>query len=172
VCNLPRPNSSRFEVFGSSTSGEISDNTFRRLIGMVPPQVIATAYGVIEERMVDVSRFIDQWLAYQTLWDTQISDVSAVVGKDISTWQALLVESADARSALDLSATTAAFGPISVKYNKVQSQVSDPHHFPSLAHSLSLLMQLFPFALDQSQVRCVAEGVAVIFCWCVVTVCS
>ena len=137
VCDLPRPNSSRFEVFGSSPSGEISDQTFCRLIGMVPSQVVAAAYGVIEERMVDVSRFIDQWLAYQTLWDTQITDVSAVVGNDISTWQALLVESAEARSALDLSATTAAFGPISVKYNKVQSQVSNHSHpFPSLARCL------------------------------------
>jgi dynein heavy chain 1 len=124
VCDLSRPNSSRFEVFGSGAMGESTDRTFRRLIGMVPRKVIASAYRVIEERVVDVSDFIDQWLAYQTLWDTQISDVAATVGKDISKWQALLVESAEARSALDLSATTAEFGPISVKYNKVQSQAS------------------------------------------------
>lgn len=124
VCNLPRPNSSRFEVFDSNTDGKAGDETFRYLVDMVPSQVLAMAYRVVEERMSAVSDFISQWLAYQTLWDTQVSDVSAKVGKDISKWQALLLESADARSALDLSATTAEFGPISVKYNKVQSQAS------------------------------------------------
>ena len=127
VCDLPRPNSSRFDIFGSSPSGAFIDRTFRSLIGMVPPKVVAAAYGVIEERMVDISCFIDQWLAYQTLWDTQITDVLVMIGKDISTWQALLVESAEARSALDLSSTTAEFGPICVKFNKVQSQASGHH---------------------------------------------
>lgn len=127
VSNLPRPKSGRFEVFdntATSYQGPDDDATFDRLIHMVPSATVAQAYGRVEERIVDVADFIDQWLAYQTLWDTQVSDVAASVGTDIEKWQALLLESAEARSALDLSATFAEFGPVAVKYNKVQSQIN------------------------------------------------
>lgn len=126
VCNLSRLNSGRFEVFDSAPGPHRNsqDRTFSHLIGMIPANVLATAYSVVEERMVDFASFIDQWLAYQTLWDTQVSDVAASVGKDIEKWQSLLIESAEARAALDLSATMTEFGPISVKYNKVQSQIN------------------------------------------------
>lgn len=126
VCNLSRLNSGRFEVFDSTPNphGNSSDLTFHHLIGMVPAPVVAKAYETVEARMLDCAGFIDQWLAYQTLWDTQVSDVAASVGKDIHKWQSLLIESADARAALDLSATAAEFGPISVRYNKVQSQIN------------------------------------------------
>ncbi|KAL3939676.1 MAG: hypothetical protein SGBAC_005637 [Bacillariaceae sp.] len=127
VCNLPRPKSGRFEVFGNTATsyvGPVDEETFDRIIHMVPSKVVAQAYGRIEERIVDVADFIDQWLAYQTLWDTQVSDVAASVGADIKKWQALLLESAEARSALDLSATFAEFGPVAVRYNKVQSQIN------------------------------------------------
>lgn len=127
VCNLPLPKSGRFEVFDNTASaqkGPAAEETFGRLIHLVPAETIAQAYGRVEERIVDIADFIDQWLAYQTLWDTQVSDVAAAVGSDIEKWQALLLESAEARSALDLSATVAEFGPVLVKYNKVQSQIN------------------------------------------------
>ena len=130
VCDLKRPKSGRFEVFDnattgiSSSSGSQTADTFDRLIHMVPSEILTQAYARIEERIVDMAYFVDQWLAYQTLWDTQISDVAASVGTDIDKWQALLFESAEARSALDLSSTSSEFGPVTVKYNKVQSQIT------------------------------------------------
>lgn len=126
VCNLPRPKSGRFEVFDSDTSpnGKVDTDTFDRLITMVPAAVVAQAYDRVEERLDETSDFIDQWLAYQTLWDTQVSDVAAAVGNDIEKWQALLLESADARAALDSASTQAEFGPVAVRYHKVQSQIN------------------------------------------------
>jgi dynein heavy chain 1 len=91
---------------------------------MVPAETLTVAYQVLDERVTEMSLFVDQWLAYQTLWDTQVSDIASQVGNDIEMWQALLIESAEARSAVDLSATSAEFGPISVKYSKVQSQIT------------------------------------------------
>jgi len=67
---------------------------------------------------------VDQWLAYQTLWDTQVSDVAAAVGSDVQKWQALLLEAAEARSTLDSLASISEFGLIVVKYGKVQSQIN------------------------------------------------
>jgi dynein heavy chain 1 len=127
VCNLPRPKSGRYEVFdddGAANSGKAEATTFERLITMVPESIVAKAYELVEARVIDMATFVDQWLAYQTLWDTQVADVATAVGKDIPKWQALLLESAEARSAVDMSATSSEFGPVVVKYNKVQSQIT------------------------------------------------
>ena len=127
VCNLPRPKSGRYEVFddGAAAGNATSEaTTFERLITMVPSAIIAKSYELVEARVIDMAAFVDQWLAYQTLWDTQVADVATSVGKDIEKWQTLLLESAEARSAVDMSATSSEFGPVVVKYNKVQSQIT------------------------------------------------
>jgi dynein heavy chain 1 len=125
VCSLQRPKSGRYEVF-DNTANELSsaDQTYDQLITMVPPTILAMAYERVEEYIVAMSKFVDQWLAYQTLWDTQVAEVATSVGADIEKWQAVLMESAEARSAVDLSATSAEFGPVTVKYSKVQSQIT------------------------------------------------
>ena len=135
VCNLQRPKSGRFEVFddgpanggvsgggGGAPGSEVQ--TFERLIAMVPAAIISKSYELVEARVSDMAMFVDQWLAYQTLWDTQVADVSTQVGNDIGKWQLLLKESAEARFAVDMSATSSEFGPMVVNYNKVQSQIT------------------------------------------------
>ena len=125
ACDLPRPKSGRYEVFDDAAVDAVAEaTTFERLIYMVPPSIVAKSYALMEARVLDMSAFVDQWLAYQTLWDTQVADVAASVGKNIEQWQTLLVESAEARSAVDMSATSSEFGPVLVKYNKVQSQIT------------------------------------------------
>ena len=125
VCNLPRLKSGRYEVFDDeAASGSNEATTFERLIAMVPSSIVAKSYELIEARVIDMATFVDQWLAYQTLWDTQVADVATSVGKDIEKWQVLLLESAEARSAVDMSATSSEFGPVVVRYNKVQSQIT------------------------------------------------
>ena len=129
VCDLPRPRSGRFEVFDSRTgkasdTPEEAEETFYHLIHRAAADNVSKAYGTVEGHINDLSTFVNQWLAYQTLWDTRVSDVAASVGEDIDQWQALLLEATEARAALDSSATAAQFGPVSVKYNKVQSQIN------------------------------------------------
>ncbi|KAG7353523.1 dynein family protein [Nitzschia inconspicua] len=125
VCNLQRPKSGRYEVFDDAAkSGSKSEDTFDCLVGMVPAETVSTAYARVEECVAEMSAFVDQWLAYQTLWDTQVADVAASVGNDIEKWQKLLLESAEARSAVDLSSTSTDFGAVTVKYSKVQSQIT------------------------------------------------
>ena len=129
VCGLPRPKSGRYEVFDAITAkpaeigGVTKDETFDNVIELVPPEIVSEAYASIERHIKDASTFVDQWLAYQTLWDTSVSEVASTVGNDILKWQDLLLEAAEARSTLDSSANIAVYGPIFVKYGKVQSQV-------------------------------------------------
>jgi dynein heavy chain 1 len=128
VCDLPRPRSGRFEVFDSRTgkadASEEEEETFHHLIYKSSADNVSTAYETVEKHIQDLSSFVNQWLAYQTLWDTRVSDVASSVGEDIDQWQSLLLEATEARAALDSSATAAQFGPMSVKYNKVQSQIN------------------------------------------------
>lgn len=131
VCMLPRPTSGRFEVFDTRTGADKSANTgltvtqtFHHLPSLIEPEVLAKAYNVIESHMQHFSQFVSQWLAYQTLWDTRASDASSVVGEDMDRWQKLLIEAANARSALDATPTLAEFGPVVVKYDKIQSQIN------------------------------------------------
>lgn len=126
VCDLRLPKSGRFEVFGSEAkSGDgQGDETYHYLINKVPAPILAEAYETIDSHVVAVASFVDQWLAYQTLWDTQVADVAASVGNDIEKWHSLLVEAAESRATLDSSGNHAEFGPVVVKYGKVQSQIN------------------------------------------------
>jgi dynein heavy chain 1 len=129
VCNLYRPKSGRYEVFDnitpkSSAGSNDETETFDDLIRLLPSTIVSEAYMSIEGHISETATFVDQWLAYQTLWDTQVSDVAASVGSDIAKWQALLIEASQARTTLDASASLAEFGPVTVKYGKVQSQIN------------------------------------------------
>jgi dynein heavy chain 1, cytosolic len=127
VCNLPRPRSGRFEVFDSRTGQSREKETedkFSDLIYRVDVQHMREAYSNTELHIREMSNFVAQWCAYQTLWDTRVSDVASQVGEDIDKWQSLLSEASEARAALDSVATIATFGPVNVRYNKVQAQIN------------------------------------------------
>ena len=129
VCQLPKPKSGRFEVFDtltakSSKHGEVSHATFDHVVKLVPPHIVADAYASIEDHINDASIFLNQWLSYQVLWDMQVADVVVAVGADVDLWRSLLLEASEARSTLDSSATVSLFGPVSVHYGKVQSQIN------------------------------------------------
>lgn len=130
VCKLPRPRSGRFEVFDSMTGKTSAGGedevvaTFNNLIHNVNNEIVSSAYATVESHIQNLTTFVNQWLSYQTLWDTRVSDVAASVGSNIDLWQSLLMEATEARSTLDSSATVAEFGPVTVNYNKVQSQIN------------------------------------------------
>jgi len=125
VCSLKSPQSGRFEVFDSNADESLTvKSTFGHLVHEINPVTLAKAYGCIEVHMHSVSDFVSQWLAYQTLWDTRVVDVASAIGDDMSLWHSVLGEAAAARSALDSSRESSQFGPIVVKFDKVQSQIN------------------------------------------------
>jgi dynein heavy chain 1 len=130
VCSLPRPKSGRYEVFDSATphksdmAADAASSTFSSIIYSIPSKLVAGAYAVMERHIDEAAAFVDQWLEYQSLWDTQVSDVTTAVGADITKWQALLLSTAQSRSTLDSAASTAEFGPFTIKFGKVQSQIN------------------------------------------------
>ena len=123
VCTLPCLNSGRFEVFESNSSGKAKD-TFHYVSNSVSPEVLANAYSAVESHIQKLSVFVQKWLAYQTLWDTSTQDVAGTVEGSLERWHELILQVSAARSTLDASSTVTEFGPIVVRYNKVQSQIN------------------------------------------------
>ena len=128
VCKLSRPSSGRFEVFDQQSITQslstVDESSFSHLVNFVKPETLSSAYECVESHIINLSDFVNQWLVYQSLWDTRLQDVTGAIGEDLDNWMALLVEARDAREALDSSSTLAKFGPVSVRYDKVQSQVN------------------------------------------------
>jgi dynein heavy chain 1, cytosolic len=130
ACGLPRPKSGRYEVFDSATprnsthGADAGTATFGEIMHNLPAKLVTEAYSVMDHHIRSASVFVDQWLAYQVLWDSQVSDILSSVGTDIERWQTLLIQASNARSTLDTSASTAEFGPFVVRFGKVQSQIN------------------------------------------------
>jgi dynein heavy chain 1 len=126
VCSLKSPQSGRFEVFESSSSdlphGQIE--TFSHLVNEINPITLAKAYGCIESHMHSISLFVSSWLAYQTLWDTRVADAASAIGEDMDLWYSVLNEAAVARNTLDTSRSFSKFGPVTIKFDKVRSQIN------------------------------------------------
>eukprot|EP00804_Cyclotella_cryptica_P026574 CCRYP_014010-RA/>CCRYP_014010-RA protein AED:0.03 eAED:0.03 QI:237/1/1/1/0.92/0.78/14/3696/3180 len=125
VCTLPCLNSGRFEVFETQAgSVHTRNDNFHHLVNDVSPEILSSAYSVVEFHIQNLSRFVNRWLAYQTLWDTQVSEVASAVDADINKWHELILEASSARNTLDSTAAATEFGPIVVRYNKALSQVN------------------------------------------------
>lgn len=81
-------------------------------------------YESIEERLHQVSEYVDIWLQYQALWDMEATTVFNRLGNDLNMWQRLLEEIRRSRRTFDNSESEKRFGPIVIVYGQVQSSVS------------------------------------------------
>lgn len=125
VCTLPCLNSGHFEVFESKLGSVHTGNgTFNHLVNDISPEILLNAYSAVEFHIQNLSRFVNRWLAYQTLWDTKVSEVASSVNGDINKWHELIIEASSARNTLDSTAAATKFGPIVVTYNKALLQVN------------------------------------------------
>ena len=124
ICALPCLNSGRFDVFEKKSNVGETDEIFFDIVNSVSPEALSKSNYSVEAHILSLSQFVNQWLAYQTLWDTQVSDVAAEVDGDLKGWHKLIVEASAARATLDETSSVSEFGPIHVKYNTVHSQVN------------------------------------------------
>jgi dynein heavy chain 1, cytosolic len=70
VCSLPKPLSGKYEVFDGSGPREASTDskiaTFEHVLAMVPKTIVAQFYQVADFHIHEASKFVVQWLDYQT----------------------------------------------------------------------------------------------------------
>lgn len=123
VCHLPTIKSSRYEMkmnFPSSRKSELrfSDLPSRCVMDL------STVYKMIEDKLQDVTRYVDKWLQFQSLWDLQAEHVYDILGEDLANWHQLLQEIRKTRETFDTSESSRSFGNITIDYEQVQTKVN------------------------------------------------
>lgn len=118
--------------------------TFRDLLTKLPgsSQILESAYRSIENILDQVSKYVDEWLRYQSLWDLQSDALVKRFGENVDLWMKLLTDIKKSRATFDTSYTRKEFGPVVVDFGKVQSKVSlkyDSWHKDALSKFGNLL---------------------------------
>ncbi|OZJ04271.1 hypothetical protein BZG36_02479 [Bifiguratus adelaidae] len=124
VCHLPRIKSSRYEDGLRVDVIEQDIPTFASLLTHVEDVNLRNVYTMLEDKVQEVSKYVNIWLRYQSLWDLEATQVFNILGEDLAKWQQILAEIKKARSTFDNSETEQSFGPIVIDYEQVQSKVN------------------------------------------------
>ncbi|KAI9494709.1 dynein heavy chain [Zychaea mexicana] len=127
ICHLPRVQSSRYEGGLSVKDNPSVEKTYASLLTRMGDGSLKTAYQIIEDKIGQVSEYVNIWLQYQSLWDLESNHVFNILGDDLSKWQQILLEIKKARSTFDNSETDQSFGPLVVDYEQVQSKVNQKY---------------------------------------------
>lgn len=120
VCNLPIIMSSRYEM-------KINVNGPGARFIHLPSRCIdelSTVYQTIEDRINDISGYVNKWLQFQSLWDLEPEHVYDVLGDDLAKWLQLLQEIRKTRETFDTSESSKSFGKVTIDYEQVQTKVT------------------------------------------------
>ncbi|KAJ8651627.1 hypothetical protein O0I10_012803 [Lichtheimia ornata] len=127
ICHLPRIQSSRYEGGLSVKDNPSVEKSYSSLLTRLGDGSLESAYQIIEDKINQVSEYVNIWLQYQSLWDLESNHVFNILGDDLSKWQQILLEIKKARSTFDNSETEQPFGPLVVDYEQVQSKVNQKY---------------------------------------------
>ena len=66
--------------------------TYKSLLTKLPggPGILEKAYSAVDKTITDVTKYVDEWLRYQALWDLQPDSLVVRFKEDISQWMQLL----------------------------------------------------------------------------------
>ncbi|KAI9809961.1 MAG: hypothetical protein M1825_000394 [Sarcosagium campestre] len=123
VCNLQKVKASRYEMKLDLDDRRASEISFADLPGRCAND-LTRAYTTVESRIQTVSRYVDKWLQFQSLWDLQSEQVYDALGGSLSKWLQLLQEIRKTRATFDTSEVRRTFGNISIDYEQVQTKVN------------------------------------------------
>lgn len=121
VCNLKKVKASRYEM--SLNTGNDTEARFTDLPGSCTDS-LSRVYTAIETKLLDISRYVDKWLQFQSLWDLQSEQVYEILGEQLAKWLQLLQEIRKTRSTFDTTEVSRSFGHLTIDYDQVQTKVN------------------------------------------------
>ncbi|KAL1976030.1 hypothetical protein VTN31DRAFT_4422 [Thermomyces dupontii] len=122
ICNLEKIKSSRYQI-----SIDVDESQRPDTFGNLPEHCTAElteVYHTIEARLEEISKYVDKWLQFQSLWDLQAERVYEILGDNLSQWLQLLQEIRKSRATFDTSEVSRSFGNITIDYEQVQTRVN------------------------------------------------
>lgn len=123
VCNLPKIKSSRYEMKVHLPTTEEPDFKFTDVLTQCVSDLVR-AYDTVEERLQQISTYVEKWLQFQSLWDLQADQVFDELGDDLAKWLQLLQEIRKTRATFDTTEVSKSFGHLTIDYEQVQTKVN------------------------------------------------
>ena len=123
VCDLPIIMSSRYEMRFDNLGPKTSQVRFAYLTGLCMNDLSAV-YEFIEEKLNEITKYVDKWLQFQSLWDLQAEYAYEVLGDDLANWLHLLQDIRKTRTTFDTSESSRSFGSATINYEQVQTKVN------------------------------------------------
>ena len=123
ICSLPKIVASRYDMQINLSSKASGKPRFTYILGDCVTDLFTT-YERVEDRLVEVSQYVDKWLQYQSLWDLQSDHVYEQLGDDLAQWLQLLQEIRNNRRTFDTSDSSQKFGNLTIDYEQVQMKVN------------------------------------------------
>ena len=114
---------SRYEMSISRPAAESSRPAFA-YIPLLCMEKLSLAYQTIEDRLREITKYVDRWLQFQSLWDLTPEHVVDFLGNDLAKWLQLLQEIRKTRATFDTSEASQTFGTVTVDYEQVQARVN------------------------------------------------
>ncbi|KAF2261353.1 hypothetical protein CC78DRAFT_619491 [Lojkania enalia] len=122
ICTLQKIKASRYEMRLEAVD-DSSTNQFADLPSRCTDSLMQV-YGAVEDKLRDISSYVDEWLQFQSLWDLQSEHVYEILGEDLSRWLQLLQEIRKTRATFDNSEISRSFGYVTVDYEQAQVKVN------------------------------------------------
>ena len=128
ICNLPKLDPSAFSAVSMTKDKRgTHDMFYHHLLHEVEPEVINSAYSLINRIISEADKYTRTWLCYQGLWELEFIDVQKYLKDDINSWQRILNDIRSGRNIFDNSETEKFFGAIRVKYVTVQHKITSKY---------------------------------------------
>lgn len=124
VCNLRKIKASRYEM------NLASNGDFEAYFTDLPKHCagsLSQVYTTIEDKLLEIGKYVDKWLQFQSLWDLQSEQVYEILGEQLSRWLQLLQEIRKTRSTFDTTEVSRTFGHITIDYDQVQTKVNQKY---------------------------------------------
>ena len=121
VCNLRKVNASRYQM--TLASAHDTEARFTDLPRSCAVNLLRV-YSTIENKIVEISGYVDKWLQFQSLWDLQSDQVYEELGEQLSRWLQILQEIRKTRSTFDTTEVSRSFGHFTIEYDQVQTKVN------------------------------------------------
>ena len=124
ICHLQRIQSSRYDIGIDSRKPSLEETTYITLLSLLASADLQKPFALIENRVKELSAYVDKWLEFQALWDLEAEYVYNRLGDNLDDWQQLLQEIRKTRSTFDTSESHHDLGVAVVNYEQVQAKVN------------------------------------------------
>ncbi|KAK0388532.1 hypothetical protein NLU13_4775 [Sarocladium strictum] len=121
VCNLRKIKATRYQM---SINAAANDELRFTDLPTECAGMLQRVYTSVEKKLQEISKYVDEWLQFQSLWDLQSEQVYDALGEKLPRWLELLQDIRKTRSTFDTQDVSRAFGHITIDYEQVQAKIN------------------------------------------------